>query len=217
MRGGRPDDARGRARQPDRPPRRPATLVLGSHLDTVTTPAATTARSACWSRSRRRGRRCRRAVEVVGFADEEGVRFRHLVPRLRRVAGRLRPRLARRCATPTASRWPTRCGVRRRPRRSPRAHATCARYFEVHIEQGPVLERRGEPLGVVTAITGQTHADVAFVGEAGHAGHRADGRAPRRAGRRRRVDARRRGGRARRARARSRPSASSTSRPARAT
>jgi allantoate deiminase len=40
----------------------------------------------------------------------------------------------------------------------------------VHIEQGPVLERLGEPLGVVTAINGQSHATVAFIGEAGHAG-----------------------------------------------
>jgi allantoate deiminase len=33
-----------------------------------------------------------------------------------------------------------------------------------------VLERLGEPLGVVTAINGQSHAIVAFAGEAGHAG-----------------------------------------------
>jgi allantoate deiminase len=43
-------------------------------------------------------------------------------------------------------------------------------YLEVHIEQGPVLERLGEPVGVVTAIAGQSHAEVTFAGEAGHAG-----------------------------------------------
>ena len=43
-------------------------------------------------------------------------------------------------------------------------------YVEVHIEQGPVLERLGEPVGVVTAINGQSHAEVTFVGDAGHAG-----------------------------------------------
>src|SRR5918997_4156585 len=43
-------------------------------------------------------------------------------------------------------------------------------YCEVHIEQGPVLERRGAAVGVVTTITGQTHAEVCFRGEAGHAG-----------------------------------------------
>ena len=43
-------------------------------------------------------------------------------------------------------------------------------YVEVHIEQGPVLERLGESVGVVTAINGQSHATVTFIGEAGHAG-----------------------------------------------
>ena len=45
-----------------------------------------------------------------------------------------------------------------------------AAYVEVHIEQGPVLETRNQPLGVVTAIIGQTYLNVEFLGEAGHAG-----------------------------------------------
>jgi len=44
------------------------------------------------------------------------------------------------------------------------------RYVEVHIEQGPVLETRSQPLGVVTAIIGQTYLNIEFLGEAGHAG-----------------------------------------------
>ena len=51
-----------------------------------------------------------------------------------------------------------------------RAREELLGYCEVHIEQGPVLERRGAPVGVVTTITGQTHAEVGFLGEAGHAG-----------------------------------------------
>jgi allantoate deiminase len=43
-------------------------------------------------------------------------------------------------------------------------------YVEVHIEQGPLLERLGEPVGAVSAIACQSHAEVAFRGEAGHAG-----------------------------------------------
>jgi allantoate deiminase len=43
-------------------------------------------------------------------------------------------------------------------------------YCEVHIEQGPVLERLGLPVGVVSAIAGQSRIGVGFVGEAGHAG-----------------------------------------------
>jgi allantoate deiminase len=43
-------------------------------------------------------------------------------------------------------------------------------YLELHIEQGPVLERAGEPLGVVTAIAGQARGAVIFAGRADHAG-----------------------------------------------
>ncbi len=43
-------------------------------------------------------------------------------------------------------------------------------YVEVHIEQGPVLEDMGLPLGVVTAIAGQTFLSVSMRGTQGHAG-----------------------------------------------
>jgi acetylornithine deacetylase/succinyl-diaminopimelate desuccinylase-like protein len=43
-------------------------------------------------------------------------------------------------------------------------------FLELHIEQGPVLERAGEPLGVVTAIAGQAGGAVVFEGRADHAG-----------------------------------------------
>ena len=43
-------------------------------------------------------------------------------------------------------------------------------FLELHIEQGPVLERLGEPLGVVTAIAGQARGQVVFEGRADHAG-----------------------------------------------
>ena len=45
-----------------------------------------------------------------------------------------------------------------------------AGYVEVHIEQGPVLEARDQPLGVVTGIVGQSRLRVAVTGQAGHAG-----------------------------------------------
>jgi acetylornithine deacetylase/succinyl-diaminopimelate desuccinylase-like protein len=44
------------------------------------------------------------------------------------------------------------------------------RYVEVHVEQGPILERAGAPLGVVTGIVGYTRREVVFEGTAGHAG-----------------------------------------------
>lgn len=43
-------------------------------------------------------------------------------------------------------------------------------YLELHIEQGPVLERVGVPVGVVTGIQGIERVDVTFHGEANHAG-----------------------------------------------
>jgi acetylornithine deacetylase/succinyl-diaminopimelate desuccinylase-like protein len=43
-------------------------------------------------------------------------------------------------------------------------------FLEVHIEQGPALERLGEPLGIVTAIAGQARGSATFEGRAAHAG-----------------------------------------------
>ena len=43
-------------------------------------------------------------------------------------------------------------------------------FFELHIEQGPVLERAGTSIGVVTAIVGITRVEIVFEGKAGHAG-----------------------------------------------
>jgi hydantoinase/carbamoylase family amidase len=43
-------------------------------------------------------------------------------------------------------------------------------FIELHIEQGPVLERLGEPLGVVTGVIGQARGTMTFEGRAAHAG-----------------------------------------------
>src|SRR5579871_2147907 len=43
-------------------------------------------------------------------------------------------------------------------------------FLELHIEQGPVLERAGAPLGIVTAIVGQARGERIFTGRADHAG-----------------------------------------------
>jgi allantoate deiminase len=103
-------------------------------------------------------------VEVAGFADEEGLRFGTVYLGSAAVAGRFDPRWP---ALRDADGIPLADLLRGDP-------ATAARhvraYAEVHIEQGPVLERLDEPVGVVTAINGQSHIDVAYTGEAGHAG-----------------------------------------------
>jgi allantoate deiminase len=43
-------------------------------------------------------------------------------------------------------------------------------YFEIHIEQGPVLYEKNIPTAVVTAIAGQQRSQLIFSGMAGHAG-----------------------------------------------
>jgi beta-ureidopropionase / N-carbamoyl-L-amino-acid hydrolase len=45
-----------------------------------------------------------------------------------------------------------------------------AAYLELHIEQGPVLEHKGLPLGVVTGVQGLRWYDIVFDGESAHAG-----------------------------------------------
>ena len=79
-------------------------------------------------------------------------------------------------------------GVRRRPGQAmlDRARDNVLAFVEVHIEQGPVLEAEGLPLGIVTAINGATRLEVAVDGH-GRARRRiADEPAPRRDRRRRR-------------------------------
>src|SRR3954469_15695124 len=103
-------------------------------------------------------------VEVVAFADEEGLRFQSTFLGSRAFVGRLEPdELALR----------DRAGVTLGEAIGELGQPLLAgarAYFEVHIEQGPVLEAEGLPLGVVTAIAGQTRFNVAFDGLAGHAG-----------------------------------------------
>ncbi len=43
-------------------------------------------------------------------------------------------------------------------------------YIELHIEQGPVLEDEGMPIGIVERIAGKHYRQCAFIGESGHAG-----------------------------------------------
>ena len=137
-------------------------LMLGSHLDTVVDAGrydgplgVLVALEAV--------ERVARPIEVVGFADEEGVRFGTAYLGSSALAGRfdpawleLRDEEGVRLGDLVGELGPPRDDV--------------LGYVEVHIEQGPVLERLGEPVGVVTAIAGQSHAEVTFAGEAGHAG-----------------------------------------------
>lgn len=112
------------------------------------------------------------AIELVGFADEEGTRYG--IPYLgsSTLAGTFDPAwLERRDgegitmadAIRAADGDPTAIPTRRDP-------AELLGYVEVHLEQGPVLEAEAIPLAVVTAIAGQSRAQLTVLGAAGHAG-----------------------------------------------
>jgi allantoate deiminase len=161
------------------PSRGSKTLLMGSHLDTVRDAGrfdgalGVLLPIAALGAARDRGLRLPFAVEVLGFSEEEGVRFSSAYLGSRAYAGRLRKSdLGLRdpdgvCVAQALSEH----NGRSRPLPKP-AHARgeLLGYLEVHIEQGPVLESRGLAAGVVPAIAGQTRARVSFTGRAGHAG-----------------------------------------------
>jgi len=154
-------------------------LMLGSHYDTVRDagkwdgPLGVITAISCVADLNRRGKRLPFAIEVVGFADEEGVRFASTLLGSRAVAGtfdesvlntRDRDGVAMRDALVTFGLDPDHIGAAARARRELLA------YLELHIEQGPVLEAQNLPVGVVTAIAGATRLAARLTGMAGHAG-----------------------------------------------
>src|SRR5256885_15200360 len=154
-------------------------LMLGSHYDTVRDagkwdgPLGVITAIACVADLNRRGVRLPFAIEVVGFADEEGVRFASTLLGSRAVAGtfdesvlntRDRDGVSMRDALVTFGLDPDHIGAAARARRELLA------YLELHIEQGPVLEAQNLPVGVVTAIAGATRLAARLTGMAGGAG-----------------------------------------------
>jgi allantoate deiminase len=128
---------------------------------------------ACVADLNRRGKRLPFAVEIIGFADEEGVRFASTLLGSRAVAGtfdesvlndRDRDGISMREAMQRFGLDPDCIGAAARSRRDLLA------YLELHIEQGPVLEAQNLPVGVVTAIAGATRMAARLTGMAGHAG-----------------------------------------------
>lgn len=160
------------------PPGAPA-LVIGSHLDTVRNAGhydgtlGVLLGVAVVELLASRGRRLPFAVEVVGFADEEGVRFQAGLLGSKAMVGKLAPDsldlsddggVTLRAALADFGLDPDRLHeARRKPRE-------VVGYLEVHIEQGPVLEAEGLPIGLVTAISGAARLRVTVTGEGGHAG-----------------------------------------------
>lgn len=155
------------------------TLLLGSHLDSVRNagrydgPLGVLVALACVEELHRQGRRLPFAIEVLGFADEEGVRFHTAYLGSSVFAGCFDATLLDRCDSDGISMAEAISAWGGDPALLP--DDCCARddllgYLEVHIEQGPQLEAQGIPVGVVSAIQGQSRVALRFIGEAGHAG-----------------------------------------------
>jgi allantoate deiminase len=167
-----------RGRYPGLDPAAPA-LLLGSHLDSVRDAGrydgllGVLVGLAAVERLAEVGRRLPFPLEVVAFADEEGLRFQATYLGSRALAGTFDPSLLALVDDEGVTLRDAigACGG------IPEDVATCAlgpdeafAYVEVHIEQGPRLEAVNAPVGVVIGIAGQSRATITFRGEAGHAG-----------------------------------------------
>jgi len=112
------------------------------------------------------------AIEVIGFSEEEGVRFGVPFIGSRALVGRVDEELLGR---KDANGISIRKAIQEfglNPNEISRAALSddVLGYIEFHIEQGPVLESLGRPLGVVEAIVGQNRLEFTFSGQANHAG-----------------------------------------------
>ena len=154
--------------------------LIGSHLDTVTNAGAfdgvlgvvlglavveeLLANSA--------GKGLPFAIEVIGFSEEEGVRFaKPFIGSLALIGELDGATLARTDRNGVSVEQAIRdFGLN--PAELPAAvlDDSTFGYLEFHIEQGPVLESEGLPLGVVDAVAGQTRMQLTFTGQANHAG-----------------------------------------------
>ncbi len=155
------------------------TLILGSHIDTVRDAGrydgnfGVVAAIEAVAELHARDERLSFSIEIVAFGDEEGVRFPVTLSGSRAVAGTFDP--ASLDVTDDAG-----ISLRQALRAfgcAPEAAATIGRrkddilgYVEAHIEQGPVLEAEGLPVGIVTAIAGASRLKIEIEGTAGHAG-----------------------------------------------
>ena len=154
------------------------TLLLGSHLDSVRDagkydgPLGVMVAIAAVHRLHDEARRLPFAIEILAFADEEGLRYGSTYLGSRAVAGTFDPRDLDRPDTAGFTMAEAIRAFGGDPTRisEDRWSGDLLGYCEVHIEQGPVLESRALPVGVVSAIAGQSRMHVEFIGQAGHAG-----------------------------------------------
>jgi allantoate deiminase len=151
-------------------------ILIGSHLDTVPNAGAFDGILGVVLAVGRvellDGLKLPFGIEVVGFSEEEGVRFGVPFIGSRALVGRVDKKfLGRKDANGISVRKAIQeFGLN--PNEVSRAMLSddCLGYLEFHIEQGPVLESLARPLGVVEAIVGQNRLEFIFSGQANHAG-----------------------------------------------
>ena len=153
------------------------TLLLGSHLDTVRDAGrfdgALGVILAIECAAALHKRALPFALEVLAFSDEEGVRFQSTYLGSRAVAGTFDQRSLELRDAKGRTLAEAICAFGCDPSEiaaEARSPDDILGYLEVHTEQGPVLQERDLPVGIVTAIAGQTRAQATFRGIAGHAG-----------------------------------------------
>src|SRR6202051_2042566 len=151
-------------------------LLLGSHLDTVPDAGAYDGVFgvvlAVSLLEMLEDRTLPFAIEVIGFSEEEGVRFGAPFIGSRALCGKLDDGLLNRTDAKGVS---VRTAIENfglKPAEISQAALSndSLAYLEFHIEQGPILESLGIPLGLVEGIAGQTRGEFTFLGRANHAG-----------------------------------------------
>jgi N-carbamoyl-L-amino-acid hydrolase len=156
-------------------------LLTGSHFDTVRNGGRYDGRLGifvplvCVRELHRAGRRLPFGIEVVGFAEEEGQRYKATFLGSGALTGHFDPawlqqRDADGIAMVDAMRAAGRPGTLDAIRALERDPSSYLGFVEVHIEQGPVLNELDLPLGIVTSINGGVRYQCEVVGMASHAG-----------------------------------------------
>lgn len=151
-------------------------VLLGSHLDTVPNSGAYDGvlgvTLAVALLEALEGRRFPFAIEVIGFSEEEGVRFGIPFIGSRALVGRIDEEFLNHVDRDEISLRTAIKSFGQDPAELPRAilPADTLAFLEFHIEQGPVLESLGLPLGAVESIAAQTRMEFVFLGRTNHAG-----------------------------------------------
>jgi allantoate deiminase len=151
-------------------------LLTGSHIDTVPNAGAYDgvlgAVMAIELVEIARDRELPLDIEIIAFSEEEGVRFGVPFIGSRAVAGRFDPALLGHADSDGVTVEAAIRAFGLDPAKIDEAalDETSAGFFEIHIEQGPVLEAEDLSLAVVTGIVGQSRLTIEFSGQANHAG-----------------------------------------------